>query len=214
MAKEKQIKVVVGPGIAAYAWVTKPDASRKNGGKSEYGDDKFKVTVVAENDAPFLDTLRAQCDEAAKLKWGKVPEDLRYPIGDGDEKADRKPEFAGKALLTAKSQYKPGCVDAKRNELPEGVWVGSGDLIKASCVLYAYEKTEKVKDGKKIIDVVSKGISLQLRNIQLLEKRAGGSGAAGDFEDEDYETPEARPSRSDDSDPGPSSTDGDGPADF
>jgi hypothetical protein len=187
--KKQYIKVVIGPGVAAYSWLQKPDTGHK------YSDNKYKVTVVTDGDYDTSD-LEAKAKEAAKLHWGKVPEDLKLFIVNGDDVADNaknkdkdKEEFRGKLLFTAKSKFQPGFVDAKRNELPEGVEVKAGDLIKVSALLYPYEQEdemiEKVGNKKVKTKVTTYGISLQLRNVQLLEKRNNGGSAADDFDNED-----------------------------
>jgi hypothetical protein len=65
-----------------------------------------------------------------------------------------------------------------RQPLPEGVTINSGDLVKASLIAFPYT------NGK------NKGVTFQLRGVQLLEKRSGFD-ATDDFDDEEnYSTPE------------------------
>jgi hypothetical protein len=181
--KKKLSKIVTPAAVAAFAWLHRPDEGQK------YSNGKFKVSLILDDDHEFIDTLKTACKEAAKAEWGKVPADLKLPI----QVKEGKEEFEGKVLLPMSSKFAPGIVDAKRQELAEGVEARSGDLIKASVLLYPYESTEKVREGKKTVTVTVRGISLQLRNVQLLEKRTGSGGAADDFEDEDdYEAPKAR----------------------
>ena len=63
-------------------------------------------------------------------------------------------------------------VDAERKELPEDVFVSSGDTIRVSAVLIPY-----TAGGMK-------GIAMQLRNVQLLAQRSGNDSGGGDeFDD-------------------------------
>lgn len=160
----KQYPIVVSPvGIAAYAWISKVDQGHK------YSDGKFKVTLVLDKDDPELATLRSTILAFGKEEFGN--DDFKLPFKDGD-KSD-KPEFQGKTLVVAKSKFPPGCIDAKRQELPEDVWPYSGDLIKFSASLYPYETGGTT------------GVSLQLRGVQLLDKRNKGNDSASDFGEED-----------------------------
>ena len=178
-SQKKQFRITLGPSVAAFSYVHKPDT----GGK--FSDDKYKLTMPLDADDPKIKEHEKVCKEAAKEKWGKVPKNLQLPF---PEKGGE--EFEGKVCPTPKSKFEPSVVDAKREELPDGVLVKAGDLVKASCGLYCYEKTEKVKvkeGGKtKTVNETVHGVSLQLRAIQLLEKRSGGKANAKDeFDDED-----------------------------
>ena len=169
MAK-KQFEKVVSPVVtAAYAWLSKPDEGQ------QYSDGKFKVTLVLDKKDPaiekFIEELTAKSEAAAKGEWEKVPKALRYPFVDGDDNDDKE-EFHGKYKITAKSKFKPGCVDSKRVSLPEGEEPRSGDLIRASLVLIPYKASGAY------------GVTCQLRNVQLVEKRNGGSSGANDDFDE------------------------------
>ena len=178
--RKKFPKIVVGPGVAAYAYVHKPDTGKK------YSDDKFKVTLVLDGDAD-MSAVEKAAKEAAKLEWDTVPKGMKMPfrVRSEDPDEEEKEEFRGKITIVAKSQYAPGLVDAKKQPLASGVLVYSGDLVKMSGILFPY----KNKDGK--------GVSMQLRNVQLLEKRNFGGNAADDFDEEDYEAPTGRGSRND-----------------
>jgi hypothetical protein len=164
---KKQFEKVVSPVVtAAYAWLSKPDEGQ------QYSDGKYKVTLVLDKDddvtQTFIDQLTEKSDAAATAEWGKVPKNLRYPFVDGDD--GEKEEFTGKFKITAKSKFKPGCVDSAKSALPEGQEPRSGDLIRASLVLIPYKASG------------TPGVTCQLRNIQLVEKRNGGSGGGDDFD--------------------------------
>lgn len=172
MAKKKFPKIVLPAATAAYAWIGKPDE-----GNSKYSDGKFKVRLVWPEGTEFPN-FEELSKEAAKKEWGKVPKTLKLPFRNGsdlDEKYEDKDEdnpFEGMVFADAKSKYQPATVNSAREKIrPSTIW--SGDLIKASVILLPYELSGK------------KGISLMLRAIQLLEKRASEGG--DDFEDESDE---------------------------
>lgn len=165
MANQKP-KIVVSPVVtAAYAWLARPDEGQ------EYSDGKFKVTLVMDKDdkevASFIEDMMTDADAVAKAEFGKLPSNLRYPFKDGDE-ADKE-EFKGKWLLTAKTKFQPGFVGPDKGSIGEDDIPSSGDLIRASFMLKAY-----ATGG-------NKGVTSQLRNVMLMEKRNYGLGPSGDF---------------------------------
>ncbi len=176
MAYKKYPTLVTPAGVAAYAWFSKTDTGHK------FSDDKYKVTLVLDPKEPGVkDAIKAMTDKAKavfKEEHGGLPKDIKLPFVDGNTKKDadgnQKEEFAGKVLMTIKSKFQPGFFDTKRKELPDGVFPMSGDLVKVSASYFPYEK----------------GVSLQLRNVQLIDKRNSGTDGAGDFDDEEgYEVP-------------------------
>jgi hypothetical protein len=187
--KKKLPKVATPEGVAAYAWVNKPDSG------NEYSDDKYKVTLLLDEEAEstenFVAKITAQAKELAAEEWGKCPKDLQLPFRDGNEIADEKEDkedFRGMVVFTLKSKYQPGVVDAKKKSLPAKA-VMSGDLIRASALLVPYKTTETVVENGKKKKATVHGVTFRLRNIQLLEKRNMGGGAAGDFDEMDeYES--------------------------
>lgn len=166
MAKQKKVRVVTPVGTAAFAWVHKPDTG------NQYSDGKHKLTLVVDSEDAYAD-IKAKALEVAAEKWPNVPaDDIRLPFKSGD--GHKKEEFHGKALLLAKSKFPPKVVDTKRKPLPKGVQVRSGDTVRCVINLFAYEKVEKVKEGKKLIDVKTYGVSPQLDLVQLVQKNSGG----------------------------------------
>lgn len=193
--QQKQRKVIaMSPvGTLAYTWIAKPDAGYKN---KDADNPKYKTTVLIpkegaheeavtvrykDTDGKWQDSsLEELCSDFAAEVWGKAPRKLAYMgVKDGDEFAEdkEKPEFADHWMIEAKSKFKPKQYDAAKQEVAEAVNAGSGDLARISFTLYAYGEGAK------------RGISLQLRTIQIIEKRAGGSmeGSADDFDDEEFE---------------------------
>ena len=173
MAQKKDPEILLGlpRGVSAYAYVDKPDS------EGTYADDKFKITVICEPDTD-LSAFEAQIMKAAKAKWSDLDEDtfqLPWKLHDPD---DKKEAYQGKLTYSAKSKFMPQVVDAKRNVMPEGTPVYSGSIVRAVATVYLYEKTEKVRDGKKLVDVTLRGASLQLATVQIIEKRGSGASRA------------------------------------
>ncbi len=159
-------KLITPVATAAYAWLAKPDEGQ------EYSDGKYKVTLLldkADKDTTaFLKKLEDASDEIAAEKFGGKPKNLNYCYKDGDEKD--KEDFEGKWMLVAKTKFRPGMVDCGEPpaSLLEGFEPASGDLIRASFALIAYEAGGR------------KGVAAQLRNVQLVEKRNSGN-STNDF---------------------------------
>lgn len=163
--KKKYVRTTTGKGIAAYAYLAKKDSGRK------YSDDKFKVTLVVDKDAPWIEEFQAKCLEEAKKEWPKAkPASIKLPLRDGDEM--EKEEFEGKYLITAKSAKRPAMIDAKRKTLPKDV-IKSGDEIKINVALNPCTPSG------------NKTIALWLNAVQLITKNNNGFDAASEFEDED-----------------------------
>ena len=156
--------------------------------KSFNGEDgKYQITLlIPKSDKKTVAKIRAAVEEAIKdgikSKWnGRKPSKLWDPLQDGDDKADTNPEYADCWFVTAKSNSRPGVVDAEKVEIMDPEEIYSGCYGRASVTFYPYNKS-------------SNGIGAALNNVQKLSEgeRLGGSRAsaeddfADDFED-DYE---------------------------
>lgn len=104
-------KVIFGPCRQAFPHVfTKHSASEEDEGK-------FSTTILIPKSEKKTVAAIEKAIEAAKRaglvgKWGgKEPKKLQLPLGDGDEKADEYPEFAGHWYINAKSKNRPSVVD-------------------------------------------------------------------------------------------------------
>ncbi|GGD03270.1 DUF2815 family protein [Pyruvatibacter mobilis] len=170
--KRELITTVIGPGIAAYTYIAKPDTQGK------YADNKHKITLVVDQDAPFVEKFKAKCLEAAKREWPKAkPEKVVLPLADGDDRTDKdgnpKEEFAGKYLITAKTSKKTfQTVDAKRGAIPKSK-IRAGDEVKVSVTL-----NPCVVSGVK-------RVALWLNGVQLITKNNDGGSFDTGFEDEE-----------------------------
>lgn len=209
MAREPKITVILPPAVAAYTYVYKADTTAPEGSTWK-PDNKFKVTSVYD-DRSVLATTEAIILKALKAKFPDVAEeDFILPFTDHGADA-RKEELRGKTTAKASSQFGPKPVDGNRETLPEDVLVKAGDIVRVKASLYLYSKTEKVKVGKKIEDVVTYGCSLQMDGIMLIEKRAGGGddGDWGETPEGAYVAPKTAPKPQAPADTNPDAGDGD-----
>jgi hypothetical protein len=172
--KQPRVAIVTPVGTAAYAYHHAPDT------KGQFADGKYKgqLVMAGNTDMSKLETtVRAF---AAAVFPDDDLSDLRLPwkAYDGE-----KEEFQGKIILKASTKHKPTVCDTKRQLLSKSVEARSGDDCRYAASLYAYKKMEKIRDGKKIVDVVMIGVSLQLNTVQLVKKNAGGGASVDAFDD-------------------------------
>lgn len=164
MAKTKMPKLVSPVCTAAFAWVNKPD-DKFNKDKPEY-----KLTLVMdegpEADA-FIEKIKELGSAFARDAGIKLKKTFQLPVRYFDD--DEKEEFEGKVRINAKSQFAPGQVDASCKVLPEGIFVMSGDKVRASMLVGAYEG-------------MGSGVNLKLRNVQLIEKATSIGTPSDDFD--------------------------------
>jgi hypothetical protein len=175
VAKAKLPTIVSPVGTLAYSWLAKPDEGKK------YSDGKYKGTLVLDPTAEGVKEFIDKIDKAHVEARGKKKTDS--PVKDGNDKIDRetgeiREEFKDKVLLTFKSKFPPQLL-SRDGPLPEGREPRAGDLVKIAFAMLAYE------EGK------NAGISLQMRAVKLMERRARAdySDAFGD-DDEDGESSE------------------------
>ena len=141
--------------------------------EGKFASNKFKFEVRFPKGDEEIETFRKKL-----LKAHKDAGNNQYPpIKDGDKVAketdnEKRAAFAkGHYLMTFKSDYEPALVDSKKVKLPKKVVIMGGDVVKVSFNPKAY-------------DMLGGGISNQLNAVMLIEKIAGGQGAA-EFEEED-----------------------------
>jgi len=176
MANNNPTKVITGKVRFSYCHVFDPAAV------SEGSDEKkYSVSIIISKDDKV--TLKKINDaiEAAKQagvsKWGgKIPKVLKLPLRDGDLERDDEC-YANSYFLSAKSDSKPGIVDADLNEIMSRDEFYSGCYGRAAINFYPFDVNG------------SKGIAVGLQNLQKLEdgERLGGSfaTAAEDFGEEE-----------------------------
>lgn len=161
--KKELIKLASPEAVAAYAWLAKPDEGQ------EFSDGKYKMTIILdpETTVDWINDLKEKSNQVAKKEWGKVPANMRYCFRDGND--SKNEDFHNKLTITAKSKFQPGFVGTDKKPLPEDVQPASGDIVRASIALIPY------KAGG------NQGVTAQLHNVMLIEKRNNGSSATEDF---------------------------------
>jgi hypothetical protein len=176
--KKQKFPTELSPvGIAGFSHLDKPDTEGK------YADNKFKITL-------YLDKAKPE-----NIEWAKKVNAANEEQGgenivakDGDEenkrrikkKKEPRENYVGKLVVTFKSKFAPDLVSTKRDpatgkaaKLPEGEAPRGGDTVKVAYASIPYEAGENT------------GVSLQLRAVQLVEKRPRGSyGDAFDADDD------------------------------
>jgi len=176
MANQNLAKVITGKVRFSYVHVFEPAAV------SEGSDDKkFSVSIIiSKDDKATIKKIEAAIEaakQAGAIKWGgKIPKVLKLPLRDGDVERDEEC-YENSFFLSAKSDRKPGIVDANLDEIISRDEFYSGCYGRASIVFYPFDSNG------------SKGIAVGLQNLQKLEdgERLGGSSstAAEDFGDGD-----------------------------
>lgn len=176
MANNNPTKVITGKVRFSYVHVFEPAAV------SEGSDDKkYSVSlIIPKSDKVTLKKIENAIEEAKKVgvaKWGgKMPKSLKLPLRDGDLERDEEC-YENSMFLNAKTDRKPGIVDANLDEIISRDEFYSGCYGRASINFFPYDVNG------------SKGIAVGLQNLQKLGdgERLGGSSAtaAEDFGDED-----------------------------
>ena len=164
MAKRTYVRLTTATSTASFSYLREPDEGR------EFSDGKFKTTLlIAKSDEEGLAILRDACDKAAKAEWPGVtglPPGLKSPLRDGADKADKDPDLANYFMCTFKSQNAPALYDSTGQPLASDVNIYSGDQVRVAGAAGAY-----IAGG-------SKGVTLYLNGVQLVEKKAMGDGGA------------------------------------
>lgn len=178
MAKMKYSRLVSPKGTFAKTWITKAST------KFQSDEEEFKTDFVMED----TDENREWCEKifqqgVAEGKKGgvkmrknaqspfKFPEDIDeddFVPEEGKDRPKYDPEvYKDKIFFTTKSKFKPGLIDAAKQELAEDVPIFGGDIGRIKFELNPYEG-------------FGSGVSLRLVTAQLIEKNSafGGSYSA------------------------------------
>ena len=172
-------KVVTGECIFSYlnCWEAKAD----QGGKPKYS----VSLIIPKSDTATISKINAAIKAAyeegqSKLKGtGKtVPSlaSIHTPLRDGDIDRPDDPNYAGCMFVNAKSDNRPGVVDANRQDIIDRAEMYSGVIGRASVTFYAYSANG------------NRGIACGLNHLQKLrdgEPLGYRTKAADDFDDED-----------------------------
>ena len=173
-------KVITGKVRLSYAHLFKPVAL------SEDQDPKYSVCLlIPKSDKATLKKINAAIEAAkqagSSLWGGKVPNNLKTPLRDGDEERPNQPEYENCYFINASSKTAPGVVDKDVQPVLDSTEVYSGCYARASVNFYPFNKAG------------NRGIACGLNNIQKLadgDCLGGRSRAEDDFdaiEDDDDE---------------------------
>ena len=131
-------KVITGKVRFSYVHVFEPAAV------SEGSDDKkYSVSIIiSKSDKATLKKIN-DAIEAAKqagiAKWGgKLPKSLKLPLRDGDAERDEEC-YENSYFLSAKTDRKPGIVDADLNEIMSRDEFYSGCYGRASITFFPFD---------------------------------------------------------------------------
>jgi hypothetical protein len=182
--KKPKLPTLVSPiGIASFSHLAKPDTEGK------FADGKYKVTLklakgVAENDAFAADMNKRHDDAGGEENYA--------PVKDGDvqnarrvkKKKEEKDEWKGMWLVTFKSQFPPQLLQLGTDEeLDAANAPRSGDRVKVAFAAVPYESGE------------NSGVSMQMRAVKLIERRARADYSDADWGDDEAEGGEQEASK-------------------
>lgn len=173
-------KVITGKVRLSYAHLFKPVAL------SEDQDPKYSVCLlIPKSDKATLKKINAAIEAAkqagASLWGGKVPNNLKTPLRDGDDERPDQPEYENCYFINASSKTAPGVVDKDVQPILSSTEIYSGCYARASVNFYPFSKAG------------NKGIACGLNNVQKIadgDYLGGRSRAEDDFdaiEDDDDE---------------------------
>lgn len=174
-------KIKTGLVRFSYVNVFEPKAA------SPGAEPKYSVSIlIPKTDTKTLDRIKAAISLAkieGKSRLGKYSEAaLKIPLRDGDIEKPDDENYAGCMFVNANSYLKPEVVDIDLLPLSKEEFY-SGCYGRASLTFYAYPTGKAPNIG-------NKGIACGLNNIQKLkdgDRLSGGSTAAQDFGDDDYD---------------------------
>lgn len=125
---------------------------------------KFSIVMLFDKNED-LSELKAILREAAKEKWGnKIPQGLRTPFRDGNEK--QYDGYEDKIFASATSLQRPGLVDDQVQPIIDQSEFYAGCYARATVVAFAYDTAG------------NRGVSFGLQNIQKIDDGEPFSGRA------------------------------------
>lgn len=178
MNQNTNLTKVIVPCRFSYLHCWEPDSV--NG-----GDPKYSVSaIIDKSDTKTIAAIKAAIEQAKKeavSKWGgKVPNNLKTPLRDGDIDRPDDEAYKGSYFFNANSRQAPQVVDAKVQPILDKSEVYSGCYGRISVTFYGYNSNG------------NRGIAAGLGNIQKLkdgESLGGRVSAANEFgtvEEEDF----------------------------
>ena len=140
------------------------------------GEGKYSTNVLIPKTEKKTIAAREKAIEAAKSqgilsKWGgKEPRKFTSPLGDGDEREDEN--YHGMCFINAKSNTRPGVVDAKGAPITDEEDIYSGVWAYVSVAFYPYSVSG------------NSGVACGLNNVMKYkddERFGGNASASSDF---------------------------------
>lgn len=174
MSKKSKARVII-PCKFGYLNCWRPGA--------QYGgDQKYSVSaIISKEDVETMNRIYEAIEyvkEKSQQKWGgRIPNNLRSPIHDGDEEKPDNPNYHNCYYINAKSKDAPQVVDENVEPIRDQTKVYSGCCGNVSVIFYGYNFSG------------NKGIGAVLGNIQKLEDGepfGGQISAKEDFQTEDF----------------------------
>ena len=144
------------------------------------GEEKYSVScIIPKSDKATLTRIHKAIEaakEAGKAKrWGgKIPQNLKLPLRDGDIDRPDDEAYADAMFINATSKDAPQIVDRKVQPILDPMECGSGDYCNVSVNFYAFNANG------------NRGVAAGLGNVQLVrngERLAGRASAASDFDE-------------------------------
>lgn len=156
-------KVITGKVRFSYVHVFNPASISEDSEEKKYS----VSIIIPKSDTKTIEAIKKAVDEALKAKFpGKLPKMFKNPLRDGDLERDDE-AYANSMFLSAKSNTKPGIVDADLNPIMDQSEFYSGCFGRASLNFYGFDVNG------------SKGVACGLQNLQKLEdgERLAGAGS-------------------------------------
>ena len=168
-------KVITGKVRFSYAHVFEPSAAQEGQEK------KYSVSLlIPKKDKATIKRIEeavAAAKEEGKVKFGgKIPNNLKLPLRDGDDEREDDPNYEGMMFVNATSKNKPGIVDENLDAIMDKEDFYSGCFGRASVNFYPFNVSG------------NKGIACGLNNLQKMEdgdRLSGGPSAEDDFGEAD-----------------------------
>lgn len=146
---------------------------------------KYSVSaIIDKSDTKTINAIKAAIEQAKKEAvskfGGKIPNNLKTPLRDGDIERSEDSAYKGSYFFNANSRQAPQVVDAKVQPILDQSEVYSGAYGRISVTFYGYNSNG------------NRGIAAGLGNIQKLkdgEPLGGRVSAVNEFgtvEDEDF----------------------------
>ena len=122
---------------------------------------EYSIEMIFEPTDPTIAIMQQMLQQKAVEKWGQnIPPGIKFPIRDGNLKAQRYPEFAGKYTVKAADKNRqPAIIDRAQAPILDQNEVYSGAIYRAALDCYAWESSGSygVNFGLKILQKLDDG---------------------------------------------------------